>query len=128
MTVTPSLPKAPRPDTRESRALALFRTRRQDIVLTGRNTYAVPSQDGTRVYTVTYGHDADETCTCADRTYRHFACVHLLAVAVCRAKRRGATVRKLAELEERYNHEDLLMEERLELRETIVRLSRKLGL
>jgi hypothetical protein len=88
MTVTPSLPKAPRPDTRESRALALYRTRRRDIVLIGRDTYEVPSQDGTRVYEVVYGGEV-ETCTCPDFVYRGVSCVHLLAVGVCRARRRG---------------------------------------
>ena len=80
---------APRPtDTRQSRALALYRTRRPDIVLIGRDTYEVPSQDGTRVYEVVYGGEV-ETCTCPDFVYRNLACVHLLAVGACRAKRRG---------------------------------------
>jgi hypothetical protein len=88
MTVTTSVPKAPRPDTRELRALALYRERRQDIVLIGRDRYEVPSQDGTRVYEVVYGHEV-ETCTCPDFVYRNLSCVHLLAVGACRARRRG---------------------------------------
>ncbi len=88
MTVTTSVPKAPRPDTREIRALALYREHVRDIVVIGRDTYEVPSQDGTRVYDVVYGGEV-ETCTCADHAYRSVSCVHLLAVGVCRAKRRG---------------------------------------
>jgi hypothetical protein len=125
---TTSVAPATRPDTRESRALALYRVRGRDIVLIDRDTYEVPSQDGTRLYTVTYGHDSDEACTCPDHTYRAAACVHLLAVAVCRAKRRGTSARKLAALEERYAHELLGEDERCELLDTIRRLRRSLGL
>jgi len=85
---TTSVPKAPRPDTREVRALHLYRERRRDIVLIDRDTYEVPSQDGTHVYEVVYGGEV-ETCTCADFVYRNVSCVHLLAVGACRAKRRG---------------------------------------
>jgi hypothetical protein len=88
MTVATSVPKAPRPDTRQSRALALYRERRQDIVLIGRDRYEVPSQDGTRVYEVVYGGEV-ETCACPDFVYRNVSCVHLLAVGACRARRRG---------------------------------------
>ncbi len=124
---TTTVAHPPTPDTRELRALALYRERRQDIVLIGRDTYEVPSQSGARVYEVVYGGEV-ETCTCADHTYRDLSCVHLLAVGVCRAKRRGVTARRLAALEEQYRHELLDEDERGELRETIVRLSRKLGL
>ena len=85
---TISVPTAPRPDTRQSRALALYRERRQDIVVIGRDRYEVPSQDGTRVYEVVYGGEV-ETCTCPDFVYRNVSCVHLLALGACRAKRRG---------------------------------------
>ena len=78
----------PTPDTRELRALALYRERRQDIVLIDRDTYEVPSQDGTRVYEVVYGGEV-EICTCPDFVYRGVACIHLLAVGACRARRRG---------------------------------------
>lgn len=89
---TTTVAHPPTPDTRESRALELYRERRQDIVVIGRDTYEVPSQDGTRVYEVVYGGEV-ESCTCADHTYRgaSFACVHLLAVGACRAKRRGTS-------------------------------------
>ena len=76
------------PDTREVRALHLYRERRRDIVLIDRDTYEVPSQDGTHVYEVVYGGEV-ETCTCPDFVYRALSCVHLLAVGACRAKRRG---------------------------------------
>jgi hypothetical protein len=88
MTVTTSVPKAPRPDSRESRALALYRERGAEIVVIGRDRYEVPSQDGTRVYEVVYGGEV-ETCTCPDFVYRNLLCLHILAVGVCRAKRRG---------------------------------------
>ncbi len=128
MTVATSVPKAPRPDTRQSRALALYRARRQDIVLIDRDTYEVPSQDGTRVYEVVYGHDADETCTCPDFVYRNLSCVHLLAVGACRAKRRGASARRLSALSERHDHELLDEAERCELLDEIRGLRRRLGL
>jgi hypothetical protein len=80
----------PTPDTRELRALALYRERGRDIVLIGRDRYEVPSQDGTRVYEVVYGGEV-EICTCPDFVYRNVSCVHLLAVGVCRAKRRGTS-------------------------------------
>ena len=83
-----SLAHPPTPDTRESRALALYRERRRDIVLIDRDTYEVPSQDGTRVYEVVYGGEV-ETCACPDFVYRNLSCVHLLAVGACRARRRG---------------------------------------
>ncbi len=85
---TTTILEAPRGDTREVRALRLYRERRQDIVLIDRDTYEVPSQDGTRVYEVVYGGEV-ETCTCPDFVYRNLSCVHLLAVGACRAKRRG---------------------------------------
>jgi len=85
---TTTVAHPPTPDTRELRALALYRERRQDIVVVDRDTYEVPSQDGTRVYEVVYGGEV-ETCTCPDFVYRNLACVHLLAVGACRAKRRG---------------------------------------
>ena len=53
-----------------------------------RDTFEVPSQDGTRVYEVVYGGEV-ETCTCPDFAYRNVVCIHLLALGICRAKRRG---------------------------------------
>ena len=115
------------PDTRELRALALYRARGREIVLIGRDTYEVPSQDGKRTYEVVYGADAVESCTRPDHTYRGAACVHLLAVGVCRAKRRGDTVRRLAALEDRARHEDLGPDERGELLDRLARLRRRLA-
>ncbi len=85
---TTTIREAPRGDTREVRALRLYRERRQDIVVIDRDTYEVPSQDGTRVYEVVYGGEV-ETCACPDFVYRNLSCVHLLAVGACRARRRG---------------------------------------
>ena len=90
---TTTVAHPPTPDTRELRALALYRERRQDIVLIGRDTYEVPSQSGTRVYEVVYGGEV-ETCTCPDFVYRNLSCVHLLAVGACRARRRGQSARR----------------------------------
>ncbi len=113
-------------DTRESRAIALYRDHGRQIVLVDRNTYECPSQDGTRTYEVVYGGDT-ESCTCPDNTYRSVACVHLLAVAVKRAKRRGATARRLRALEGRYEHELADEEARGELLGEISGLRSKLG-
>ncbi len=121
-----SLAHPPTPDTRELRALALYRERAGDIVLVGRDTYECPSQDGERVYEVVYGGEV-ETCTCPDHEHRGVSCVHLLAVAVCRAKRRGTTARRLAALEDRARHEDLASDERLEVLDEILTLRRRLG-
>jgi hypothetical protein len=91
MTVTPSLPKAPRPDTRELRALALYRTRGAEIVRTGPHTYEVPSCSGRGSYAVDY---EAESCDCPDaRRHPDLNCKHVLAVAVKRAKRRGQSAR-----------------------------------
>ncbi len=125
---TTSVAPATRPDTRETRALALYRAHRREIVVVDTNTYECPSQDGTRVYEVVYGADAVESCTCPDHTYRGAACVHLLAVGVCRAKRRGDTARRLAALEDRLRHEDLHADERCQFADTIARLRRRFGL
>ena len=65
MTVTTSVPKAPRPDTRESRALALYRQRGAEIVRTGPHTYLVPSCSGSGTYAVDY---EAESCDCPDFT------------------------------------------------------------
>ncbi len=124
---TTTVAHPPTPDTRESRALALYRARRRDIVLIGRDTYEVPSQDGTRVYEVVYGGEV-ETCTCPDFVYRNVSCVHLLALGACRAKRRGASARRLAALSERHDHELMDEAERCELMDEIRGLRRRLGL
>jgi len=91
MTVTTSVPKAPRPDTRELRALALYRERGAEIVRTGPWTYTVPSCTGTGFWAVNY---RAESCDCPDaRLHPGLNCKHVLAVAVKRAKRRGQSAR-----------------------------------
>ncbi len=114
---TISVPTADRPDTREKRALRLFEERGAEIVRTGPWTYLVPSCSGAGSYAV----DLEaESCDCPDaRRHPDLNCKHLLAVAVKRAKRRGATARRLAALEERYDHHDLDPDERLELLDEI---------
>jgi hypothetical protein len=93
MTVTTSVAGASRPDTRELRALSLYRERGAEIVRTGPWTYLVPSCSGDEPYAVNYRR---ETCDCPD-AMRHpdLNCKHLLAVAIKRAKRRGDSARKL---------------------------------
>ena len=86
MTVTTSVPKAPRPDTRELRALALYRTRGAEIVRTGPWTYTVPSCTGAGFWAVNY---RAESCDCPDFLRRGVACKHVYAVGIRRAKRRA---------------------------------------
>ncbi len=74
------------PDTRESRALELYRTRGAEIEQIAPDIYLVPSQDGERVYRVQYGEH--EYCSCPDHSYRAVNCVHILAVGIYHAKRR----------------------------------------
>jgi hypothetical protein len=111
--------------TRETRALELYRHHGRDIVRLASNVYRVPSQDGTRSYDVLYGEH--EECPCPDHQYRGVACVHLLMVGISAAKRRGASIRALAALEEDLAHEILDHEERQELRDQVLRLRRRLG-
>lgn len=112
-------------DTRESRALALYRERGAEIVRTGPHTYLVPSCTGRGTYAVDY---ESETCDCPDaRRHPDLNCKHVLAVAVKRAKRRGTTARRLAVLEERYDHELMDDDERLEVLDEIRALRRKLS-
>ena len=126
MTVTRSVPKAPRHDTRESRALALYRTRGAEIVRTGPWTYEFPSCSGRGSYAVNY---EASSCDCPDaRRHPELNCKHVLAVAVKRAKRRGASARRLAALSERHDHELMDEAERCELLDEIRGLRRRLGL
>ena len=102
MTVKTTIPKAPRPDTRQSRALALYRTRGAEIVRTGPHTYLVPSCSGGEPYAVDY---AEETCECPDFTIPRpgreagAPCKHVYAVGILRAKRRGQSARHLPDHE-----------------------------
>jgi hypothetical protein len=112
--------------TRESRALALYRTRGAEIVRTGPHTYEVPSCSGRGSYAVDY---EAESCDCPDaRRHPDLNCKHLLAVAVKMAKRRGASARRLAALSERHDHELMDEAERCELMDEIRGLRRRLGL
>ncbi|MEJ7872428.1 MAG: hypothetical protein WKF67_09225 [Rubrobacteraceae bacterium] len=95
MTVAASVPNAT--DTRELRALALYRTRGAEIVRTGLHTYEVPSCSGSGPYAVDYER---ESCDCPDaRRHPALNCKHLLAVAVKMAKRRGQSNRHLPDHE-----------------------------
>jgi hypothetical protein len=86
MTVNTTIP-TPRGDTREVRALRLYRERGSEIVRTAPWTYNVPSCSGDDFYIVDY---RAESCDCED-SLRHpnLNCKHILAVGVKRAKRRG---------------------------------------
>ncbi len=74
------------PNTREARALELYRTRGHEIVRLAPDVFRVPSQDGERSYDVLYGER--EECPCPDHQYRHVACVHLYVVGISIAKGR----------------------------------------
>ena len=123
MTVKTSLPEALRPHTRELRALALVQAHGQAIERLDQDLYLVPSQDGLRSYRVEYGDV--EACSCPDFSHRGVSCVHLYALGVHLAKRRGTTARRLAALEDRYDQELLDNETRLELLDEIRRLRRR---
>lgn len=81
------------PNTRESRALELFRSRGHEIRRTGPNTYLVPACSGEGSYLVDY---ADESCDCPDHAHRRANCKHILAVGVLVSKRRAARARTSA--------------------------------
>ena len=128
---TTTVAHPPTPVTRESRALALFRERGAEIVRTGPHTYLVPSCSGSGTYAVDY---EAESCDCPDFTMPRRSrevgepCKHVYAVGIHRAKRRGATARRLAALEEKYCHELMDEAERCELLDEIRGLRRRLGL
>ena len=86
MAVTTSLPEPARPDTRELRALELFRSRGGEIRRTGPHTYRVPSNTGDGSYVVDYSREA---CSCPDHEHRGVNCLHILAVGVLVSKRRA---------------------------------------
>jgi len=78
------------PNTRELRALELYRTRGHEIrqASPGQDVYLVPSctrAPGRGFYSVDY---REETCDCPDFTHRRENCKHILAVGVHVAKRR----------------------------------------
>ena len=75
---------APRPNTRELRALELYRTRGHEIREIGTDVFEVPSCTGEGRYRVNY---ESETCSCMDHLYRpDRPCKHLYAVGILYAK------------------------------------------
>jgi hypothetical protein len=121
---TPEQEVTPERSSRAERALELYRTRGHDIERVAPALYLVPSCTGLSVYRVDY---KKETCSCPDHEIRGETCKHILAVGILNAKRRGASVRALAALEEDLAHELLDDEERQELRDRIICLRRRLG-
>jgi hypothetical protein len=85
---TTSIAPRPRGDTRELRALELFRARGHEIVRTGPWTYLVPSCSGTGSWAVNYRR---ETCDCPDFEHQGVPCKHVYVVGLRRAKRRGGS-------------------------------------
>jgi hypothetical protein len=73
------------PNTRELRALELYRTRGHEIRQADQDLYLVPSCTGRGFYSVDY---REETCDCSDFLHRGENCKHILAVGVLVAKRR----------------------------------------
>jgi hypothetical protein len=75
----------PNGDTRELRALQLYRKHGQEIHHVGEDLYLVPSCTGGGFYTVDY---AVEVCDCLDFQCHQENCKHILAVGNYVAKRR----------------------------------------
>jgi hypothetical protein len=79
----------PNSNTRELRALELYRTRgheiRQASSEAGQDLYLVPSCTGRGFYSVDY---REETCDCPDHEIRGENCKHILAVGIYHAKHR----------------------------------------
>jgi len=75
----------PNRNTRELRALELYRTRGHEIRRAGEDLYLVPSCTGRGFYSVDY---VEETCDCPDFRHRGENCKHVLAVGIHVAKRR----------------------------------------
>jgi hypothetical protein len=72
-------------DTREKRALDLYRTRGHELRHVGEDMYLVPSCSGRSFYSVDY---REETCDCPDHRNRGVNCKHILAVGIHHAKHR----------------------------------------
>src|ERR671917_2980383 len=86
---TTTVAHPPTPDTREMRALALYRERGAEIVRTGPWTYLVPGCTGAGSWAVNY---RSETCDCPDFERRGVACKRVYAVGIHRAKRRDESL------------------------------------
>lgn len=72
------------PETRELRALALYRERGEEIREIDTDLFEVPSCTGSGVYVVDY---EAETCSCLDHEHRPGRpCKHILAVGILYAK------------------------------------------
>jgi hypothetical protein len=74
--------------SREERAIRLFQEHGGQIQQIGPDIYLTPSQDGSLEYLVRYGGEIEE-CECNDYVCRGRTCVHLYAVALRVAKKRG---------------------------------------
>jgi|SRR5829696_9220854 len=75
----------PNGDTRELRALELYRDRGHEIRHVDQDLYLVPSCTGRGFYSVDY---REETCDCPDHEIRGENCKHILAVGIYHAKHR----------------------------------------
>ncbi len=84
------------PDTREHRALALYREHHHEIECIGEDRYLVPACSARGgFYVVDY--DA-ETCTCPDAEFHaELCCKHVLCVGIHLAKRRPRTYSETVE-------------------------------
>jgi hypothetical protein len=76
----------PNGDTRELRALELYRRRGHEIRHVGEDLYLVPSCTGRGFYSVDY---REEACDCPDSLRRRENCKHILAVGIYHAKHRS---------------------------------------
>ncbi len=82
-----------RHDSRELRALALYREHEADIVLTAKDVWSVPSGSRAHLYHEVHYPAATpegETCSCEAYSYGYRPCVHILQAAIKAAKRRKA--------------------------------------
>ena len=89
MTVDTTIPAPKLAGTRERRALRLYEERGREILRTGPWTYLVPSCSGSEPWAVNY---KAERCDCPDHEHRGVTCVHIFAVGIHRAKRRGESL------------------------------------
>ena len=80
------IPQPPAPNTRETRALALYRERHEEIERVGEDIYLVPSCSEASKGTYRVDYEA-ETCNCPDaRRHPELNCKHVLCVGILYAK------------------------------------------
>jgi hypothetical protein len=79
--------------TRAERGWDLHLAKRQLITQTDENTYTVPGSSAGRPYTVHYGTEDLEDCTCTDFMVQGIARKHIVAVALIYARRRRVRFR-----------------------------------